>query len=130
METREMIRYKLEEMSRQEMVEKERIQRSQAETNELFLTVPSEDAISEEHQSNLEQEDTVENRGESDSDWEDCDNVEEVTREYNTMSLKHFSMECERYDVSDRAASKLGNALLRDLGLVRRGGHSKTNLPD
>ena len=67
METRERIRYRLEEMSRKEMVEKERIQRSQAETNELFLTVPSEDAISEEHQSNLEQEDTAENTGDSDS---------------------------------------------------------------
>ena len=43
----------------EEMVEKERFQRSQAETNELFFTVPSEDAISEEHQSNLEQEDTA-----------------------------------------------------------------------
>lgn len=68
METREMIRYRLEEMSRKEMVEKERFQRSHAETNELFFTVPSEDAISEEHQSNLEQEDTAENTGDSDSD--------------------------------------------------------------
>ena len=109
------------------MVEEERIQRSQAEIDELFLTVPSEYA--EEHQSNLEQEDTVENTGDSDSDWEDCDDVEEVTSEYNTMSLKHFAMECERYDVSDRAASKLGNALLRDLGLVRRGDKAKLICP-
>ena len=42
METREMIRYRLEEMSRKEMVEKERFQRSHAETNELLFSVPSE----------------------------------------------------------------------------------------
>ena len=91
------------------------------------MTVPSEDAVREEHQSNLEEEDTVENTG--DSDWEDCDDVEEVTRDYNTMSLKHFAMECERYDVSDRAASKLGNALLKDLGIVRRGDTAKLICP-
>ena len=33
---------RLEEMSRKEMVEKERFQRSHAETNELLFSVPSE----------------------------------------------------------------------------------------
>ena len=30
-------------------------------------------------------------------------------------------MEADRYKVSDRAAAKLGNALLKDLGLVKKG---------
>ena len=37
---------------------RKRIQRSQTEINELFLTAPSEYAVSDDHQSNLEQEDT------------------------------------------------------------------------
>ena len=129
METRDMVRYKVEEVARKEMVEKEKHQRSQAETDELFLTVPSDDAIIEEYQNSQEQQETVDDTDDSDSDWEDYDSVEEVSKKYNTMSLKHFAMECERYDVSDRAASKLANALMRDLGLVRKGDTEKLICP-
>ena len=39
-------------------------------------------------------------------------------REYNTLSLPRFSRELDRYKVSNRAGAKLGNALLKDLGVV------------
>ena len=44
-----------------------------------------------------------------------------VTNIYNTMSLKYFSLECDRYGLSDRAAAKVGNALLKDMGIVKKG---------
>ena len=69
------------------------------------------------------------NKGDSYSDCEDCDDVEEVIKKYATMSRKHFTMQCERNNVSARAASKLGNALLRDLGLVNRGDTAKLIWP-
>ena len=40
---------------------------------------------------------------------------------YNTVELKYFAMEADRYRVSDRAAAKLGNALLKDYGIVKKG---------
>ena len=56
----------------------------------------------------------------SDSDWEDCEKIpeDEEPRQYNT--IKYFSRECDRYGVSDRAAAKIGNSLLKDLGVVKR----------
>ena len=55
-----------------------------------------------------------------DDGWEDEeeDNEEE---NYNTMSLKYFAREVDRYGWSDRGAAKIGNGLLKDLGLVRKG---------
>ena len=34
--------------------------------------------------------------------------------------MKNFARECERYGVSNRAGAKIGNGLLRDLGMVRK----------
>ena len=39
-------------------------------------------------------------------------------REYNTLNLPRFSRDLDRYKVSNRAGAKLGNALLKDLGVV------------
>ena len=39
-------------------------------------------------------------------------------REYNTLNLPRFSRDLDRYKVSNRAAAKLGNSLLKDLGVV------------
>ena len=58
----------------------------------------------------------------SDSEWEDIEDDEnESTNSYNTISLRNFSRECDRYCVSDRAGAKIGNGLLKDLGLVKKG---------
>ena len=39
-------------------------------------------------------------------------------REYNTLNLPRFSRDLDRYKVSNRAGAKLGNSLLKDLGVV------------
>ena len=65
-----------------------------------------------------------ENESDSDSDWEDIEVEEEYengTHIYNTMSLRYFARECDRYNISDRAGAKIGNGLLKDLGIVRKG---------
>ena len=59
-------------------------------------------------------------------DWEDLPDQESEKADgsksgYNTRQLRYFAMEADRYRVSDRAAAKLGNALLKDLGLVKKG---------
>ena len=54
----------------------------------------------------------------------DIEDIEEGEGEkYNTMSLKKFSRECDRYYISDRPAEKIANGLLKDLKLVRKGEH-------
>ena len=55
-----------------------------------------------------------------DDSWEDEEEAEEEEN-YNTMSLKYFAREVDRYGWSDRGAAKIGNGLLKDLGLVRKG---------
>ena len=70
------------------------------------------------------EEDSSQNEGDSDrdsdadsdSDWEDFDDVEK-TPEYNTLKLKNFARECDRYKASNRswgwtaAASILGSIM-------------------
>ena len=45
------------------------------------------------------------------------------------MSLKHLSMACDRYLVSDRAGAMLANGLLKDLGIVKKGCTAKLICP-
>ena len=81
-ETRELVRYKLEEVARKEMKETEKQKRAQADKELLFLTVPIDDAFQEGDLDSQEQEDSMEEKEDSDSDREDLDQVEEVTRSY------------------------------------------------
>ena len=147
-ETREVVRYKVEELDRRKRQEEKRAERSKQDIELLLHKVPLTDNIFEELgvedsegevivdelvvqdrevelQVVKEVESNVEVEEENDSDWEDMDKVriadEVTTNKYNTMSLKHFSRECERYGVSDRAGAKVGNALLKDLGIVKKG---------
>ena len=56
------------------------------------------------------------------SQWEDLEEEEEEDEGgYNTLKLKNFAREADRYQVSDRAAAKLANGLLMDIGLVKGG---------
>ena len=143
METRELVSYKTEELARKEMQLKDKQNRSQSQREECFLTVPIDDIIFEEqdvnqghvdgqegsqeggqeggHEGDQRGGQEIDQEDDSDSDWEDCDVVEDSTRLYNTMALNNFAMECERYDVSDRTGAKLSNALLKDLGIVKKG---------
>ena len=64
----------------------------------------------------------------SDSDWVDIEEESERemgTEHYNTMSLKYFSRECDRYRISDRAGAKIANGLLKDLGIVSKSSTDK-----
>ena len=45
------------------------------------------------------------------SEW---DEFEQILLENNTLSLRNFSRECDRYKLSNRGAAKLDNALLLD----------------
>ena len=56
----------------------------------------------------------------TDTDWEDVEEEQTKSKYYNTISLKNFARECERYGVSNRAGAKIGNGLLRDLGMVKK----------
>ena len=64
----------------------------------------------------------------SDSEWEDISGDIQVP-EYNTLKLKNFARECDRYKVSNRAGAKIGNALLKDLKLVTKNNWSKLICP-
>ena len=52
----------------------------------------------------------------AESDWGDSRDAK-VT-DYNTLQLRRFSRECDRYKTSNRAGAKVANALLKDLGIV------------
>ena len=64
----------------------------------------------------------------SESEWEDEKDVKK-TPEYNTLKLKNFAREVDRYKVSNRAAAKIGNGLLKDLKIVTRNNTSKLLCP-
>ena len=54
---------------------------------------------------------------ENEEDWGDID---EKVPEQNYLRLRNFSRECDRYKLTNRAAAKLGNALLLDVGAVTK----------
>ena len=126
-ETRELLRYKVEELIRSDSENTNKSEKCESESehgehqphNDTFIGVEEENTSD----GNLANDD------EHDSEWEDCESDVEISHSYNTMALKHFSMECERYDVPDRTAAKLGNALLKDLKLVTKGNTSKLICP-
>ena len=142
-EARELIRYKVEELERKKRQDEERSERSKLDIELLLQKVPLTDRLIEEFEDgdgdvevNAEADQVADEEEEDDdgddSDWEDIGQLapaEEGTSKYNTMSLKHFSRECDRYGISDRAGAKVGNALLKDLGIVKRGSTSMLICP-
>jgi hypothetical protein len=118
LEARERVRLKWEQQQRMKL-QKEKSTRQ-------FISAPgfgeeNDDEDSEVNQPNVESD--------SDSDWEDIpkdaiENEDGSKSSYNTTKLRYFAMEADRYKVSDRAAAKLGNALMKDLGLVKKGSTS------
>ena len=54
-------------------------------------------------------------------EWEDEDEDWDDGGEYNTLKLKYFAREVDRYQWSDRGAAKVASGLLKDLGLVKKG---------
>jgi hypothetical protein len=47
-------------------------------------------------------------------------NIDKQTPEYNTLKLKNYARECDRYKASNREGAKLANALLKDLKIVTK----------
>ena len=119
LETRQTVRFKIEEAERKERKRKELSEQSKQDIELLFSKAPLETNYQED-QDIIEE---GEEEDDSDSDWEDLEDAdsEVKTKSYNTMSLKHFARECDRYCVSDRAGAKIGNGLLKDLGIVKKG---------
>ena len=54
---------------------------------------------------------------EEESDWEDVEQEVSDKLICSTMSLKNFSMMCDRFLVSDTEGAMLANGLLQDLGI-------------
>ena len=117
-EYKDMARYKMEQLVMEQG--REAYQEGQVRQDELILLEYDLLEASEE----LSEEDEVheDEKEESDSDWEDLEEDEPTPQPiYNTLSLKHFSMACDRFHVPDRAAAMVGNGLLRDIGYVKKG---------
>ena len=110
-----MERWRVERLARKADQEKKAREKSEQEKEVLLGYVPDIDQISED----IDSEHEVVDNNDDDSDWVDI--VEDkIVSEYNTLKLKNFSRECDRYKTSNREGAKLANALLRDLGLVTK----------
>ena len=118
LESREIVRFKVEEAERKERRRKELSEKSKEDVEVLFSKVPLEPETGD-GQDMLQASEL----DDSDSEWEDIDEVKnkDTNKVYNTWSLKHFAQECDRYCISDRAGAKIGNGLLKDLGIVHHG---------
>ena len=127
-EAREKIRLKVEqEQKKQDKILRDQKDKADRERQALFETTFSGGGDCEE----IEAEETTDD---SDSDWEDApeqvgEKVDGSKSGYNTVQLKYFSMEADRYNISDRAAAKLGNALLKDYKIVTKGSTKKLLCP-
>ena len=124
---RQVERWRLEKVARKAEQERKAKEKSDTEKEALLSTVPSNsfnfsdnDSVAD-NLSESEHEDNTDNDSDNDSDWED---IIEDKIEYNTLKLKNFSRECDRYKTSNREGAKLANALLRDLGLVTKNNSS------
>ena len=113
----------LEKRARRDEKKRAAKERSDQETETLLGRVPHESidwgdlGIGDDTES--EEETGIVSDAESDSDWEDFEEMER-TPEYNTLKLKNFARECDRYKSSNREAAKLANALLKDLKIVTK----------
>ena len=98
-------------------IEREKAQvKSEQELEQLKRKVTFESS-SESEKEEGEDENETETLQESESEWED---YEAKVSEENNLRLRNFSRECARYKLSNRAAAKLGNALLIDVGVVTK----------
>ena len=132
LKARQEERWRVEARLRRKAQEKVAKEKSEQE-KEILLNQVSHDNVDWEDFGPTETVDT-ENKSEEtdddncDSDWEDMEDNIKIT-EYNTLKLKNFARECDRYKVSNRAGAKIGNALLKDLKLVTKNNPSKLICP-
>ena len=129
-EATEVLRYRVEELGREERDRNERKRKSQEDIDTLLNRVPIQ---SEDIQEGVSESDIVESDPSDESDWEDLEEDEQVVRKsriYNTLPLKNFARECDRYGVSDRAGAKIGNGLMKDLGIVDKDNMDKLICPN
>ena len=98
-------------------------EKSAEEVELLFKKVQLE--LSDEESENETNDESVGSKygkyWDDESEWEDVEEEKEEKEEYNTLKLKNFAREVDRYQVSDRAAAKLANGLMIDLGHVSEG---------
>ena len=127
-ESRYMAMFKLEELKKKQEIEAEREEKSREDMNLLLESASKEEVelcLGEDVNHDDQDEDN------DDDDWEDIDQEGTVQQKgsYNTMCLKHFAKALDRYFVPDRAGALIGNGLLRDLGIVKRGDTTKLICP-
>ena len=138
LEARERVRVMVEAKQRQGNRLLERREISRKETDTLLTKVPLSEALAdiEDEVSESEEVEVMEIDGEDndsdDSEWEDEEETKKDSKKdsgYNMMKLKNFARECDRYLVSDYAAAKIGNGLLKDIGLVKKGDSKRLICP-
>ena len=89
--------------------------KSEQEKEVLFAKVFVDDALEEVEEMDCDREIS----DDSDTDWDDFEDWENKL-EYNTLKLKNFARECDRYKASNREGAKLANTLLKDLNIVTK----------
>ena len=121
MRARQYERWKLETKTRREVQARVAKEKSDQEKELLLKKVPLSSIdwgdIDPEEPSLTDSEEDSD--VDSDSEWEDFDDFKQ-TPEYNTLKLKNYARECDRYKASNREGAKLANALLKDLKIVTK----------
>ena len=132
MKARQHERWKAEIKSRREAQERLAMERAEHEKEILFQKVSADsidwNEIDADNAASSDSSSEESSAADSDSDWEDIDE-DTKTPEYNTLKLKNFARECDRYKESNRAGAKLANALLKDLKIVTKQDCSKLICP-
>ena len=109
-------RIRLTEKAAEELRKRERLEERKRKADEDIEELFTKTSL--ESDDELMDTDVVEDK---DEDWEDVVEANYEESGYNTLNLKNFAREVDRYGWSDRGAAKVANGLLKDLGIVKKG---------
>ena len=108
LEARERVRWKIEETHRKEERLIKLRNQSQVDKDLIMNKIAQEPEVFEAEEINDE---IIVADNSDDSDWEDIPKKKKNSSNKNTMSLKNFAREVDRYQWSDRGAAKVANGL-------------------
>ena len=89
-----------------------------AKERELFSVGAPDSDLVDSQGDRLSDAESEGDNDDNDSDWEEVEEELPTVIEYNTLKLRRFSRECDRYKLSNRAGAKVANAVNRDFGTV------------
>ena len=89
-----------------------------AKERELFSVGAPDSDLVDSQGDRLSDAESEGDNDDTDSDWEEVEEELPTVIEYNTLKLRRFSRECDRYKLSNRAGAKAANAVNRDFGTV------------